>query len=128
MNSLWRIPDISDFKTPILLFKEQASALNEVTGGALIGQVSSSPGSSSELLVSLYITVPALNKYSFHVCTYVQPLTIYPGRLHVPITQTFVDIVSPEDFANALARLLSSDELAKVVAGLLAQARDAIAT
>lgn len=131
VESLWSIPETENIRAPLTIMKEQAAALTEQTRGSLVGSVETAEFGSG-LKVNLAVHVPALNNYRYHVLTYTQPITMYPGRLtsEVPGASLLnmyappqsIEVENEQEFLEALRRLLSSDEIKRLLSSLLVQA------
>src|SRR5271157_979833 len=86
VESLWSIPATENVRPPLTIMKEQATALTTQTKGSLVGSVEAAAYGKG-LEINLSVEVPALNNYRYHVMTYEQPITMYPGSLasRVPV-------------------------------------------
>lgn len=134
VESLWSIPATENVRPPLTIMKEQATALTEQTRGSLVGSVETAEYGGG-LKVNLAVHVPALNNYRYHVLTYTQPITMYPGRLasEIPVASLLngyappqsIEVENEQEFLEALKRLLTSDEMKQLVSSLLVQANAA---
>ena len=122
-ESFWSIPKQEKMRTPLSILKEQAAALTEVTEGTLQCQVIALQ--QGELLtLQMYIVVPALANYKFHVLSYTQPIYLYPGQVITPILNQNINVANEAQFIENLKRILSSSQMQRVIAGLIAQATE----
>jgi hypothetical protein len=134
VESLWSIPAADNVRAPLMIMKEQAAALTKQTKGSLVGSVEP-VAYGNGLVINLSVEVPALNNYRYHVMTYEQPITMYPGTLasQVPapsgtglyIRPKAIKVNNEEEFLVALKALLASDEVKRLVSSLLVQANAA---
>lgn len=123
-KNLWgNLPNVENMRTPNAILLEQASMLGELTNGLLNGQVKrlqDGPG----FKLSFKIVAPALNNYSYLVLTVTHPIQLYPLKLFNETKfMSSKDCESEFDFENALREILTSPEVHRVIAGLLAQIR-----
>jgi hypothetical protein len=133
VESLWSIPATENVRPPLIIMKEQAAALTKQTKGSLVGSVEAAAYGDG-LKINLSVEVPALNNYRYHVLTYTQPITMYPGRLAsqmpVPSGKTFsvrlgTEVKDEQEFIDALRQLLASEEVKQLLSSLLVQANAA---
>jgi hypothetical protein len=124
-DNLWgNITDEVTEPAPILLLREQASKLTELTKGQLIGIANASPVSNSqELACHLSIRVPALSNYEVTLVSFRQPVAIYPFQLYDRISNKKFDCTNYDSFKAALQGILSNEQTRKVISGLWLQAR-----
>lgn len=125
-KNLWgNLPDPETIRTPYTILKEQASILTEITKGLLIGEVSINNQKDNVFTAILRIKAPSLNNYTYSVIQIEQPIHLYP----VTIANLFENRVghrmarysSEEEFENALGQILSSQDIQRIISGLLAQ-------
>ena len=120
-ENLWgELPLSTPIRTPTVILQEQANTLTELTKGVLVGRVQQStagPNFQSTLL----IVAPSLNNYSYSVVSIQHPITLYPLTLIDHTVGLGVDQPDEEQFISSLGRILSSDAIKRVVAGLMAQ-------
>src|ERR1022692_4548993 len=77
-KSLWgQLPPTEGIRTPTQVLKEQATALTDMTKGALQGEVSVSHR-GGEFSLDLDIVVPALDNYRYLVVRANHKLDLYP--------------------------------------------------
>ncbi len=122
-ENLWgNLPDVGTLRTPLTILKEQASVLGEMTEGLLIGNVKLKRSSvDDKFVLNLDIIAPALDNYTYSVVTVKQPPEFYPLELNFS-QESKGDIINDEKtFVDGLGKILSSDEVKKVVVGLLSQ-------
>jgi hypothetical protein len=126
-QSLWKIPDVSHLRPPVIILKEQASSLANETQGVLVGEVRTLPTSNqSNMQFTLDIVVPSLNSYRFTVLQINQPLTMYPLSV-LPFYGSNSQINDETQLTTALADILSSDQMQRVISSLLTQAANSMA-
>jgi hypothetical protein len=126
VQSLWKIPDTTNLRTPVTGLKEQASALTEATDGILVGEVRTNSGNSQDSLqYGLDITVPSLNNYRYRVATLIQPLTMYPLSVIVGSRNSMAN--NEDELIKVLADILGSDRVQRIIGSLITQARSSTA-
>lgn len=130
IKSLWGdLPLQESIRTPSVILKEQASILTKATNGLLIGDVSKKSldktyYKSYDFECQLKIKVPSINNYSISIIEIRYPITGYPLFCRSLVTKdTFQDCQTEEDFNENLARILSSQEVKKIISGLLSEVR-----
>ena len=121
-KNLWgELPNAETIRTPYTILKEQASMLSEITNGLLIGEVAFNNQTDNSLSMTLMIKAPSLNNYTYSVVRVGQPIQLYP----VTIVNLFINELdryfSEEEFESALGQILSSQDVKRVISGLLAQ-------
>lgn len=121
VESFWAVPDSATIRTPLSILREQATALTEQTNGLLVGQVETVQQSDGKLLIKLEIVVPALNDYRARILSYLQPITLYPGRLTGMGIQLWEDVDNEENFVIQVRNALSSQVIKNVLTSLMSQ-------
>ncbi len=136
-KNLWgELPEVENVRTPLVILREQASLLTEMTRGVLRGEVRTNYEARQKLLLELMIVVPALNGYQYCVLQALQPLTMYPLRLfaeefpaeeHSPEEENEAKnlCVDEASFVAALQVILTSPRVRKAIQALLAQSNAA---
>ena len=121
-ESFW--PDLPTVKvrTPHAILLEQASALAEQTRGLLVGQVRRSQ-ENKDFVSHLSILAPSLNNYTYVVLSLTYPIGLYPSRLFFHARNQEFQIADEQMLLTGLKVVLSSDEIKRVMSGLLAQFR-----
>jgi hypothetical protein len=135
-KSLWgELPKFETIRTPYTILKEQASILSEITKGLLIGEVKrsqevqvstkvalSKPGTYPEFVAFLTIKAPSLNNYTYSVVKVQYPMLLYPVLIEsLAVDNLLRECSSEAEFENTLGQILSSQEVKRVISGLLAQ-------
>lgn len=120
-ESFWAVPDVATLRTPLSIFREQATALTEQTNGLLVGQVETKQQPDGNLLIQLGVTVPALNDYRVRILSYQQPIGLYPGRLSGMGIVVFEAVDNEDDFVVVVKRVLSSQAIKNVLTSLMSQ-------
>jgi len=126
-TNLWgkfesRVPE----RTPTTVLREQAKALQEMTKGILSGQVSV-VGKGQSFEIELSIVAPAINDYRFDVVKVRHDPRLYPLQVwrawegYNP--RAVIRCQSQDEFEEALASILQSEEVVKVIGALIAQSR-----
>jgi hypothetical protein len=128
-ESYWSLPETGDIHSPDRILRDQADALRAETHGALVGVVETINRGPGALTHELWIRVPALNNYSFHLLSYTHSGKMYPGNVESMIDDLSLGRVENEEqFDKYMRALLSSPECQDIVGALLTQARDAAPT
>lgn len=143
-KSLWgEMPDIDNRKTPLSILHEQASFLEKMTKGLLIGRVVTgevetirggarmsrsgrgyvAEDEPEEQVIDFFIVVPALNDYSYRLLRVEQPILTYPLRIYAHDRSALKVCKGISEFREALENILSSEETTEILANLLAQAK-----
>jgi hypothetical protein len=124
-NDLWgELPSVENIKTPHAILLEQANLLAGKTQGLLLGTVGRGQNGQN-FHSTLFINAPALNNYSYAVCTIQHELTLYPvifysnGSPNQPPTQCS----NEGQLVALLGRELTSPQTQRVITGLLIQIR-----
>jgi hypothetical protein len=121
-KNLWgELPNAETIRTPYTILKEQASILSEITNGLLIGETIVNSQRNALLNIGLRIKAPSLNNYTYSVVQVEQPIQLYPVGIINLIKNSIVKCSSEEEFENALGEILSSQDVNRVISGLLAQ-------
>lgn len=120
-QNLWGdLPEVGKIKIPLQILKEQASALNEMTKGLLVGTVQ--PWEDKRGFGHLLsIRAPALNNYTVAILRIGHSIELYPLRLVDMIAQTGVDCADEDAFVRDVSKILQSDKTRQIIKALLAQ-------
>jgi hypothetical protein len=119
-ESFWPDLPTAKVRTPHAILLEQANALAERTHGLLVGQVRRTLN-GNDFVSSLSIVAPSLNNYTYAVLSLDYPIGSYPLRLFFDARGQFFQIADEETLLSSLKTILSSDEIKRVMTGLLAQ-------
>jgi hypothetical protein len=111
-------------RTPTSILREQASILNQLTKGVLIGSVEQEPTTNNTLAYNFAITAPAINHHKFTILTVQYSITIYPLSLTDRTTSVQRQCLNEEGFTSALKGILSSTQVRRVISALLIQSQD----
>lgn len=131
IKNLWGDLSLGEtIRTPYIILKEQASILTEATNGLLIAEVRKEQKiakikSEYDFNCVLDIKVPAINNYSISVVTIKYPVTIYPAKIYRYIQNSVEGKVckNEEELEENLEAILSSQEVRRIVSGLLSEVR-----
>jgi len=147
-NDLWGdLPTGPAEKAPVAILKEQAQLLGQKTNQLLEGRVRQRDPESLSVnytAVSLSFPVderiglvaydfsiiaPTLNNYEYSVLTIVHSLNYYPLQLYArsynKYSYRFKTLSDQQSFEEELRAIFGSEEIRKVIAGLLGQIRSA---
>jgi hypothetical protein len=120
-KSFWNIPTEKDVKTPYDILLEQANALTESSKGRLRGVVDRSTA-GNRIANILKVVVPKLNGYTFEVVQLWHEAQPYPLTVFVPWgNHSMYEIRNEADLCNELEKLITAEEVQKVIRGLWAQ-------
>lgn len=132
VKSLWGdLPAVEDVDTPASLLREQAEALAEATQNLLRGEVKTSSHTElpkQHLSHTLSIIAPALNNYKIEIVTLSHEAVVYPVSVKNLLgnQNAFPERCGDlEQLQAALAGVLQSHVVRKVMASLLAQSKQA---
>lgn len=123
IKNLWGdLPLEDNIRTPYVVLKEQASLLTEATNGLLVGKVSQKAApDNSGLISTLEIIVPTLNNYSISILSIERSIMLYPSKVIDIIKDYSKECQTKEELERALAEILSSQSVKRIISGLLAE-------
>ncbi|MCP4344818.1 MAG: hypothetical protein GY795_04735 [Desulfobacterales bacterium] len=122
IKNLWgSIPVTENIRTPYAVLLEQASLLENMTEGLLIGKVIKN-AEDDKFRYDLSIVAPALNNYHYNVTAVIHGIELYPLHL-LSSDGSFIECETEKAFESRLENTLSSELVRRVIAGLLAQIR-----
>ena len=126
VKNLWgELPEAANIRSPATILREQASLLTQMTKGTLDGQVSLK-GSDGIFVAHLAIMAPALDNYVFTVLRAQYPMEMYPVTVaEFTGASLRYRCKDEENFQDALAKVLSSDRIKRVIGHLLSKSRSA---
>ena len=129
-ENLWgEIVAQPESRAPIVILREQASKLSELTNKFLLGNVQISR-EYAEITMTLSILVPALANYEYDVLRAAHGVLLYPVNVY-DVNEVLDETIpwepikceTEEEFKTTLAQILASEKVHKVIASLLAQAQ-----
>ena len=125
VKNLWGdLPIEDNVRTPYIILKEQASILTKATNGLLIGEVTKRRVNVNKTECDLIIKVPSINNYTISIVDITYPVTIYPLHIKSDFTKhTLTECKTEEELENALHNRLSSEEVRRIISGLLSEVR-----
>ena len=124
-ENLWgEITEQTAGPAPINLLREQADLLTKMTNGLLTGIAHTQAAARrfNQLNSYLSVRVASLNNYEVTLIKVQQPLLLYPLHITDHIAAKSYDCSDYESFKVVLKQILSSDQMKKVLSGLLRQA------
>ena len=122
-KNLWgELPNVDDIRTPHAILLEQASILEEMTDGLLSARVKRTT-EDGKMSSTLQIIAPSLDNYTYTVTNVTHGVELYPARMLDLVNRTWLECDNERNFSNSLEAILSSDQVRKVIIGLLAQIR-----
>lgn len=125
-KNLWgELPLAEVIRTPVVILREQANQLTELTNGILQGDVQSVNISSNNkpFFLRLNIIAPALEGYIMSILAVQHTIMLYPLSLSDDINGVAYQCSNESEFTATVAEVLSSSAVHKVVAALLSQSR-----
>jgi hypothetical protein len=122
VRNLWGdLPDTSSLHAPVMILSEQAQILEQGTSGLLIGRTNVRQR-DDKFSVEMAIIAPTLNNYSFSLLTVMHDIGLYPAFV-ITDGKEPVECKDQQEFEAEIARVLQSEHVRRVIAGLLAQMR-----
>lgn len=123
-EDLWgELPAPDSSRTPHAILLEQSQLLTKKTDGLLVGRVNrGTTGTGSGFYSVLQIFAPSL-QYSYNVLTLYHDVTLYPVTVEPSGSAPNLRAENQNDLIAALAHVLSSEQVRKVITGLLTQIR-----
>ncbi|MBD3265130.1 hypothetical protein GF373_00540 [bacterium] len=127
VENLWgEIPSVEKEKSPIVILKEQASLLGQMTNNILTAQVVSRTKGTDSIDAVLDIIVPALDFYRLSILeTNFDIIKTYPLKVRNLTTGKSYEVKNEQDFKDILRNELSSNSVQKVLGSLLMHAKSA---
>ena len=126
-ENLWgEIPTQSDVRAPVVILREQASKLSELTNMLLLGNVEVAR-QYDEIVITLSIIAPSLQTYTYEVLRVVHGALMYPVKVfdvnNVLGRNAYqgIECDNEADFKVTVTEILRSDKVRQVIASLLAQ-------
>lgn len=120
---LWgELPEVVDIKTPRMVLAEQASALQEITNGALTcGLAQSSVGQN--IITALRIIAPTLGNYSVIIVRAVHQVIVYPCSIDSPFLghEAHYDCENEAELIENLTKILQDKKTHKLITDLIQQ-------
>jgi hypothetical protein len=121
-ENLWGdLPPIANFKTPLQILKEQATAITKMTNGLLVGSVGPAARRIRSFTYELAIRAPALNDYTTNVVTIAYEISLYPVILVPNAAAKALELPTEDAFVAALATTLQDERVRSLIASLLVQ-------
>jgi len=126
-KNMWgNLEDIErkSIRTPLAILREQSQLLSKATKGILLGAVGTS-GSGEDIELRLYIRVPALNNYTYHVLRARHNIiNIYPIYVSSDALEKDMDCRDEAQFLSVLEQILSSTKVGNVIRVLMSQVEE----
>ena len=104
--------DVKENKPPLVILKEQALALEELTNGVLTAESFFYGG-----VYEFKIKCPALNNYSYVLFNFYMEKDYYPVKIGLAVCD------NQEKFEDILRNFLDSSVTKRVIGGLLSQVK-----
>ncbi|RZK18399.1 MAG: hypothetical protein EOO56_16175 [Hymenobacter sp.] len=122
-QSLWgELPAVEAIRLPVVILREQAEKLNELTNGLLKGEVPTGK-THDGLRHHLLIVAPSLDNYSFSVLQVTHGIIVYPVFVYDTVGETNYRCDNEDEFIKVISEVLSSDSVHKIIKALLAQSK-----
>ena len=125
-TNLWGEMDLyRKLPDPVLWMQKQAEAVEELTGGELVGRVRRRVSSydSGMFRVDLAILAPYLENYTVEIVNLAYDPTIYPITLTNAMTMEEYACESEGEFVEKLGEVLSSEKVRDYISALIAHSR-----
>ena len=122
IKNLWgNLPEAPFVRTPAGILNEQAQVLAKETKGLLTGRTEIER-KGEDFVITMDIVATSLGNYTYEVLRIKYGVDLYPARL-LPWDEddTAVDCTNPEELEQAIANVLQSHRVRRVITGLLAQ-------
>ena len=126
LKNLWgELPLAIITRTPVVILREQANQLTELTNGLLEGEVTTHKVSGEKpFFCQLSIVAPALDGYRALVAYIMHSVTLYPVTLVDEINPVgFYECKDEDTFIAAIGEVLSSPGVHKLISALLSQSK-----
>ena len=122
--SLWgELPEVEDIRTPKMVLAVQASALQEITKGALTCELEVL-STGSGLVIAMRIVAPSLGNYSVTLVKLSHGVIVYPCNIHSPFLGTDWQKCDDEVQLEAILKTFLQDpKTHKLITNLLQQIR-----
>ena len=134
-KSLWgKLPLEEAIRTPLIILREQATLLTQMTNAILEGvvvnqQVRSASdefdpfGPRKTFRATLSIEAPALDGYVFQVLQVSYDLALYPVEVNDLVNSKEYECIDQDSFEEAMRTILSSAAVLRAVGMLIAQSK-----
>lgn len=125
-ENLWGdLPLDTEMRTPLVVLREQATVLGEITRQLLIGSVTSTTDPFNQFVHTLRIVAPALDGYEVSILRVSHPVDLYPLRVDNFMVQPERRFTCDDEneFRRALESILKSDGVHRLIAALIAQSK-----
>lgn len=123
VTNLWgELPAVEAIRLPVVILREQADKLTELTSGLLKGEVPTSK-TFDGLKHHLLITAPRLDNYSFSVLSITHGVIVYPVFVQDIVNEKSYRCGSEEEFIIIISKILSSSGVHETIRALLAQSQ-----
>lgn len=122
-KNLWGVlPQDLDVHPPVALLQQQGEFLKSMTNGLLVGSTTINKYQHG-LNVAFSIKAPAINDYLYLVLSVQHGADPYPAKVYDENaeTRTPIECGSPEELEKAVAQILQSTGVRRVVSALLKQ-------
>lgn len=126
MVSLWgELPEVQKITTPAKILNEQASVLQEMSGGIIIGEVKKllSAKDPNAIINEFRAVVPALNNYRVRIVRVSHGVLSYPCEILSLYGERISREVNDEaGFIEAVTTILRDKDLLNLLSSAMAQA------
>lgn len=123
-SHLWGdLPEVVDIRTPKMVLAEQASALQEITKGALTCELVADAGQGQRFIRnSMRIVAPSLGRYSVELVQVSHPVIVYPCIIESHFLEKPGEKCEDEaELEKALVTILQDPKTHKLITNLLQQ-------
>lgn len=120
-QSLWgNLSELKKPRTPKTVLVEQADILTQATGGVIRAEVNSAPRGQT-IYHHLQIVAPALDNYTYEVCTVRHDIDLFPCELFDPRARDWNVCGDEADLKEKLGVILGAEKTRRVIESLLSQ-------
>ena len=125
LENLWgELPDVSAWRTPAAILREQAAQLADLTAHVVSARVESGTTRDNKFVHSLNVVAPALNDYTLTIATVWHEISLYPLRMKPFFDNQYLDCYEEKEFIATLKTILSSPKVISAIGSLIAQSKD----
>jgi hypothetical protein len=122
-SHLWgELPEVKSIRTPKMLLNVQASALQEITSGALTCITVAGSDSAGKINIQLRLIAPSLGNYSVALVVIYHEIISYPCTIYSPYIGTSLTTCNDElELQQTLKDILQNAKTRELIANLLTQ-------
>lgn len=120
-NNLWgEIPEINVTESPILVLREQADILTDITKGKIHAKVRSGSSQEEGMYTSLYLTVPYLGDFRVNILYMTYGIGYFPLQVYNEVgNPTSWSVHNMDEFKVTLMDILQSPKVKDLIRQIL---------